>query len=215
MAMKIGILGSGSMGTALGMAWVDKGHHIFLGSRTPERFAEHADNPLVSFGSYAEATDFSDILLLTTGWKSTQTTLQTAGSLAGKILIDSTNPEVYGDGVPYHHEVGHSTSGAEIIAEWVQGAKIVKAFNHFYGSMIKKGTRFGDDRAMTFYCGNDIEAKQTVKQLADDLDIDTIDIGDLDMARYLEPLSALWVHLAHTVGGGDGVDIGLKILRRA
>lgn len=210
--MNISILGSGAMGTTLAMLWQKKGHHIFFGSRTPERLAELAKSPNVSTGSYAEAVAYSGTILLATGWQSTQAAIQAAGSLSGKVLIDLTNPEVYGDGIPYHHEVGHSTSGAEIIAGWAEGAKVVKAFNHFYGGMLKKGTQFGDDRAMTFYCGDDAEAKHIVKTLSDDLDIDSTDAGDLKMARYLEPLSALWVHLANAEGSGD--NIALKILRR-
>src|SRR5690349_15668910 len=92
--VKMGIIGSGSMGQALGKFFAQAGHDILFGSRTPQRINAWiiAEGLTAHSGSYAEAAQFGDLVLLATRWAETPAALQAAGSLAGKILVDCANP---------------------------------------------------------------------------------------------------------------------------
>jgi 8-hydroxy-5-deazaflavin:NADPH oxidoreductase len=155
-------------------------------------------------GSYAETAHFGDLVLLATRWAETPAALQAAGSLAGKILVDCANPSG-ADGL-YHVGDGRERSGAEEIAEWASGAKVVLALNRVYGSMLLAGTEFGDERPTVFYWGDDVDAKAVVAQLLANVGLDPVDAGALKHARYLEPLAGFMAHL--------GENIAYKRLRR-
>jgi len=210
--MKIGIIGTGSMGGTLGKLLVAKGHQVLFGSRQVERAESFARSigPDASGGSYVDANNFGEVILLVTAWQDTEAALQVAGTLAGKILIDCTNPE---SGDSYGLVVGHVTSGAEEVAKWAKGARVVKAFNHIYGSMLEISPQLGSQTATIFYCGDDAEAKAIVASLISDLGLEPVDAGPLRNARQLEPLAQLAVQLAQVQGLG-GENIAFKLLRR-
>jgi len=208
--MEIGIVGSGEMGRTLGQRWTLKEHKVLFGSRNLDKVNEwiKKNDVKATSGTYNEASNYGKIVLLATTWSDTKNALEAVNSLAGKILIDCTNPESK-DGLV----VGLDTSGAEEIAKIAKGAKIVKAFNHIYGSMLTKGTKFGKDSASIFYCGDDLDSKKIVAKLAREIGLEPIDAGELESARYLEPLAALWTKLARDLEWG-GANIGLKFLHR-
>ncbi len=210
--MKIGIIGSGNVGGALGARWAKGGHQVVFGSRDPG--ASDMRQLLARSGANAraatlpEAARAGDVLLLATPWPATREILEGLGNLAGKILIDATNPLLPDlSGVA----VGATTSGAEQVAGWAGGAKVVKAFNTV-GSNIMENAAFGADQPVLFYCGDDSQAKTSVKQLAGELGFDPVDAGPLTQARLLEPFALLWITLA--LKQGLGRDIAFKLLRR-
>jgi predicted dinucleotide-binding enzyme len=211
--MKIGIIGSGSMGRSLGHCFAIAGHSVLFGTRTPERIANWIDSEGIKarYGSYSDAAQFSDIILLVTGWSNTQSAIETAGSLEGKILVDCTNPDG-ADGC-YHISTGRIASGAEDIAMWANGAKVGKAFNHIYGSMLLAGTQFEENQPTVFYCSDYDETKKVITDLAKDIGLDPVDVGALKNARYLEPLGGLIAHLGENMKWG-GENIGVKFLHR-
>ena len=207
--MKIGIIGTGRMGSKLGELWGEY-HQVMFGSRHPQKakgLAQSLKNNNLNGGSISDAVAFGDVVLLSTPWTAALETVQNAGSFAGKILIDCTNPFGADSGVA----VGHTTSGAEEIAKVATGAKVVKAFNSIYWENLEC-PQFGPQNASSFYCGDDAEAKKVVAQLTTELGFDPVDSGPLVNARYLEPLAMLWIHLAFA--GGQGKDIAFKLLRR-
>jgi NADPH-dependent F420 reductase len=211
--MKIGILGAGNMGGTLGRLWAALGHDVFFGLRDSE--SEKAQGTLANlgdqarFGSFAEAADFGDVVLAAVPWEATRPVIESiAPRLAGKILIDCTNPikpDLSG------LTIGHTTSAAEEIARWAPAAKVVKAFNTV-GAGALHDARYGDHSASVFVCGDDEAAKKTVAQLAEAIDFEVIDAGPLVEARYIEPLAMLWIHLA--IRGKFGSKIAVKLLRR-
>lgn len=211
--MKIGIIGSGSMGQSLGKCLVNIGHNVLFGTRTPNRLVKWIETEGINArtGSYAEAAKFSDIILLVTGWSNTRSAIKAAGSLERKILIDCTNP----DGAEgfYHTSNGKIVSGAEDIAKWAQGAKVGKAFNHIYGLMLLAGTKFNEGKPTMLYCSNYGETKKVIVDLAKEIGLDPVDIGELKYARYLEPLGGLVAHLGENMKWG-GENVGVKFLRR-
>ncbi|MHA2390593.1 MAG: NADPH-dependent F420 reductase [Promethearchaeota archaeon] len=208
--MKIGIIGTGNMGQGLGKIWATKSHAIMFGSRDPVNVLKLANSlgQNVSGGTYTDAAQYGDVVVLAVPWSSAKESIEAAGDLKGKILIDCTNavaPHLGG------LLVGHTTSAAEQIADWAEGAKVVKAF-HTLGSENLNKLEFGTHKASTFICGDDLEAKSIVKQLGLDLGYDVIDVGPLKNARLTEPLAMLWIELAYKQG--MGTDIAFKLLTR-
>jgi 8-hydroxy-5-deazaflavin:NADPH oxidoreductase len=92
--------------------------------------------------------------------------------------------------------LGYTTSGAEQVAGWAKGAKVFKAFNQT-GFNIMGNPAFDGRRAVMFVCGDDDAHKPTVLKLATDIGFEAIDAGSLVVARLLEPLAMLWIHLAY------------------
>jgi hypothetical protein len=210
--MKIGIIGSGNVGGALGQRWAAAGHDIKFGVRDaakPELVALLKKiGARASAGTVAEAAAFGEILVLTTPWNGTQAAIQSAGDVAGKIIVDCTNPlksDLSG------LSIGLDTSGAEQVAQWARGARVVKCFNTT-GAENMTNPRFGSDRAVMFLAGDDDAAKAIVGKLGEDLGFEMVDAGRLEIARLLEPVAMLWVHLAFRRGLGR--NFAFKLLRR-
>ncbi|HEY7161481.1 MAG TPA: NAD(P)-binding domain-containing protein, partial [Acidobacteriota bacterium] len=91
--MKIGVIGNGNMGGALGKLWSSRGHKIMFGSRNPESVKTMAGiSPNVNSGSIADAARFGDVILLAVPWQGVENVFRLTGPLSGKIVIDCTNP---------------------------------------------------------------------------------------------------------------------------
>jgi hypothetical protein len=162
--MNIGIVGSGNVGGALGTRWAQAGHRVVFGSRNPASDAMRElvakAGPNARAASLMEAVAAAEAVLLATPWPATRAAIEGSGDLAGKVLIDATNPLLPDlTGV----ECGATTSGGEWVAGWALGAKVVKAFNSV-GANIMANPVFGPDRPVMFYCGDDAGAKLAVKR---------------------------------------------------
>jgi predicted dinucleotide-binding enzyme len=209
--MNIGILGAGNVGGTLGGRWAQAGHHVCFGVRNaaaPEMTALLTKaGKTARAATLAEAVAASDVVLLATPWAPTQGILAGLPGLAGKILIDATNPLL----PDLSLAVGTNTSGGELVAQWAPGARVVKAFNTV-GSGIMENPAFAAERPVLLYCGDDVEAKKTVRPLIDELGFDAKDAGPLRQARLLEPCALLWISMA--LVQGYGVNIAFKFLRR-
>jgi NADPH-dependent F420 reductase len=209
--MRIGIIGTGNMGSGLGKQWAATGHQVLFGSRDPQkaRTLASAVGENASSGTYAEAARFGEAVLLAVPWRGVQDAIASAGAFAEKILIDCTNPMT----ADYMSLMdGHPSSGAEEIARWAAGAQVVKAFNHTYAQIIHSSPQFGGHTPTAFYCGDDPAAKTIVASLISDIGFEPVDAGPLQNARYLEPLAEHMVHLAYALG--MGTDQALKLIRR-
>ncbi|ADO75838.1 NADPH-dependent F420 reductase [Stigmatella aurantiaca] len=210
--MRLGIIGSGKVGRALG-AWAAKlGDEVAFTSRT----ASHAQEAARSAGHGARALDLNalvqdaEVLLLTLPYTEIQRTLAPLGeALRGKILVDVTNP------ITADHRalsLGHITSGAEEIARQFPLAHVVKAFNAVFAEVYATHQAQLSGRPLTlFYAGDDAASKQQVRKLISRMGFDAVDAGPLQNARYLEPLSLLNIHLGRVLG--FGTHIGLSLLR--
>lgn len=210
--MNIGIIGAGNVGGNLGQRWAAAGHQIKFGVRNtskPEVVALLKQaGPQASAGTVAEAAAFGEVVVLTTPWPATHAAIQSAGDLAGRIVVDCTNPlkpDLSG------LTLGHTTSAAEQVAQWATGARVVKCFNTTGADNMAK-PQYGSDRAVMFLAGDDPAARATVKRLGEDLGFEMVDAGSLEIARLLEPVAMLWIHLAYK--GGFGRDFAFKLLRR-
>jgi predicted dinucleotide-binding enzyme len=156
----------------------------------------------------AETAAGNEVLALATPWPATKEIIGKLGDLTGKIVIDCVNPLLPDlSGL----EVGNTSSGGEMVAQWAKGAKVVKAFNTI-GSSIMANANVGGHSALMFYCGDDEGAKKVVHGLATELGFDAEDAGPLRQARLLEPFALLWISLAFTRGYGR--EFAFKVIRR-
>ena len=201
--MKIGICGTGSVGTVLGKIWAENGQEIFFGSRDPVGVIKLISKIGldVKGGTYSEAAQFGEIIVLAIPWSAVQNTIGVLGDLKGKIIIDCTNAVAPSLGGLL---IGHTTSAAEKIAEWAEGARVVKGFNAFDPDFLQE-VKKRDPKPSNFICGDDADAKSKVKELAQLIGYDVIDCGPLKNARLLEPFAMLWIELAYTQGMGPGI----------
>lgn len=204
--MKIAVIGAGQVGGILGNAWQRRGHDISYGVPNPD------DPKYTSLGTAVttneEAARAADIVVLCTPWRSTRDAVQACGDLAGKPLIDCTNP-LTSDFTAL--TVGHTTSGAEQVAGWAPGARVCKAMNQI-GAPVMDAPALAGTPVM-FVCGNDDAAKKSTIWLVEELGFEAVDAGELTVARMLEPFGLLWIHLA--LRRGFGTNWGFGILRRA
>lgn len=210
--MKIAVLGTGNVGGALGCRWAAAGHEVFFGAEdvTSEEAAAvmKRAGSSATLGTCSEAIAASDAVLLAIPWDQTRPVLEAAADLSGRIVMDCINPLTSDLSAL---ELGGDTSAAEQLAEWFPNLRVVKAFNALSAAAMEDA-QFGDYGASMFYCGDDSDAKAVVKELSDQLGFDSIDCGPLRLARQLEQLGMLYIHLA--VFEGWGGDCAFKLLRR-
>ena len=204
--LKIGILGSGSVGRALGKGYVSKGHDVKLGSRTP---AKHEVQDWLkdakgksSVGTFSEAAAHGDVLVLCSLGTATEEVIKLAGAknFAGKVVMDATNPLDFSRGMPPGLFVGTTDSLGERVQRLLPDAKVVKCFN-----MVNNQTMINPEMKEglpdLIICGNDEGAKRQVAGLVKEFGwAEPIDIGGIEGARWLEAYTALWVRLALKFG---------------
>jgi predicted dinucleotide-binding enzyme len=196
--MRIGIIGAGSVGRALGKSWSARDHQVRFGVRGPgaDKYRDLGSNVVAP----AEAVSGADAIVLATPWPATEAAVKGLGDLSGRILIDCTNPLAMGsDGLGL--VVGHHASGAERVAEWSPGAAVFKTFNQTGAENMADPSGYAVAPAM-FVAGDDAARKPLVMGLVRDLGFDAIDAGPLRNARLLEPLAMLWIDQALIRGAG-------------
>ena len=216
--MKIGILGSGDVGRRLADGFIELGHIVKIGSRNPhqekitEWMAKH-DKAKVSSGTFAEAASFGELDLIATSWAGTVDAIKMADAqnLAGKVVVDVTNPLDFSKGMPPRLAIGHTDSAGETVQRMLPDSKVVKAFN-IVGNPHFIHPDFPGGPPTMFICGNDDQAKKTViDNILTKFGWETIDIGGIEGARLLEPLAYLWIMYYFRTGNGNHA---FKLLRK-
>jgi len=196
--MKIGIIGSGEVGRALGTGFVKYGHTVMLGTRDPKKkeVAEWvAKTPGASGGTFAETAKFGELIVLAVLGSAVDAILAAAGpaNFAGKTVIDTVNP--IADEPPVKGILKFSTGPNESICEHIQAklpdAHVVKAFNSV-GSALMVNPQFADGQPTMFYCGNNDAAKKQVSDILVQFGYEPYDCGPIEAARAIEPLCVLW-----------------------
>jgi predicted dinucleotide-binding enzyme len=211
--MRIGIIGAGAVGSTLARAWANAGHQVALATRNPDdpRLATLALSigPNASAGAVPKVVEHSEVVVLATPWIAVRDMPGVPVDWSGKILIDCTNP-LRPDFTWLEDD--YQVSAAKRIAAWAEGASVFKTLNHT-GANNMANPVYPDGRPVMFVCGDDADAKPTVLQLVEELGFDAVDAGELKVARLLEPLAMLWIHLA--MHQGLGREIAFALLRRA
>ncbi|GAC1344182.1 MAG: NAD(P)-binding domain-containing protein [Candidatus Dormibacteria bacterium] len=213
--MRVGVLGTGDVGRVLAGGFIELGHEVRMGSRDAANQRAtawaHEAGPRASRGTFSEAAAFADLAVLATLWTGTEAALQAAGAgnLAGKVVIDCTNPLSFDGGGPAL-AIGTTDSGGEQVQRWLPEARVVKAFNSV-GNAHMVHPDFPGGPPDMFICGNDPPAKEQVRNLLTDFGWDTVDLGGIEASRHLEPLCMIWVLQGMRSGSWNHA---FKLLRR-
>ncbi|SEF78964.1 hypothetical protein SAMN05216223_10226 [Actinacidiphila yanglinensis] len=202
--MRIGILGTGVLATALGTAWVRAGRDVVVGGRSPEKAAAAATamagaagtaeggGTARAAGSPGEAVAGRDAVLLAVPWAGVADVLRAAGagggSLAGTALIDPVNAVDHGIG---EHLVADGRAAAEHVADLAPGAHVVKAFHLFPAGHWAQGR----EPVTVPLAGDDEAALRTVADLVRAAGADPVTVGPLRRARQLEEVAGLVIAL--------------------
>lgn len=205
--MKIAVLGTGSVGSTLGSKLVLLGHEVMMGSRSATHEKGLAwvkeTGAGASLGTFAAASAFGELAFLCTSGQGVKPALEAVGGgLAGKLVIDISNPLDFSNGFPPSLFTGNTDSLGEQVQRLLPDSRVVKALSHVTASMmVDPGSVAGGDHD-ALICGNDAAAKQQVTQI-----LQTwfgwgrvVDLGDISAARGMESYLALWVRLMGPLG---------------
>lgn len=199
--MRIGMLGTGQVGTNLGTRLVGIGNEVKLGSRTlsnPKAMEwVKANGSRATAGTFADAAKFGEVVFNCTAGVASLEALKMAGAanLNGKVLVDVANALDFSKGMPPTLTVCNTDSLGEQIQRAFPGAKVVKAFNTMSNViMVNPGALSEDTEA--FLCGNDPQAKAKVVEIMKSFGWKKpIDLGDITGSRGMEMILPLWVRL--------------------
>jgi len=199
--MNIGILGAGSVGVALGLAWSRSGHRVQLGVRDPAvpRPQPSGQDALELAGLPQAASN--EVVVLATPWAATVEMVRGL-DLAGRLVIDATNPVSVRNGVLLR-EPTTLPSGAQDVAAVATGASVFKTLNQAGANILGAAHRL-QSRPLMFIAGDDAAGKARVSPLVAALGFDVRDAGGLANAVHLESLAWLWIHQALTGPAGRG-----------
>ena len=202
--MRVGILGSGLMGSKLGTLFARAGHEVVFSysrsQRKLERLARDAEGTARA-GTPREAAKDADAVLLAVNWSQLDDVLEQAGDLSGKVIVTCSLP-MNADNSEL--VVAHTSSGAEALAKKVPKARVVCAFNTVPSEVLLGvfEDRRKAARPSIVYCGDDASSKRTAAELIHDVGFDPVDAGPLWVARYTEPFALLVAQLAYEGEGG-------------
>ncbi|MBX9701186.1 MAG: NAD(P)-binding domain-containing protein, partial [Acetobacteraceae bacterium] len=158
----------------------------------------------------AEAARGADAVVLAVPWGAAEGAVKGLGPLAGKLLLDATNPLAMGpQGLGL--AVGHTDSAGERVAAWAPGASVFKTLNTVGAEVMADPSGFPVPPVM-FVAGDDTARKPEVLGLIGDLGFQAVDAGPLRNARLLEAHAMLWIDLALQRGQGRSWAFGM--LRR-
>ncbi len=205
--MNLGIIGAGSLGTALGGRLAERGHTIMFGGGASAQDAAVRQHARV--GSNAETAAFGDVVILAVPFAAIDAALAEAALLRGRVLwscVNALKPDYTG------LVVGFDNSAAEEVARRAPGARVVAALPPFAEAIASQQLSYDGGLAPTvFVCGDDAAAKRIVERLVCDLGAHPVDAGALEAARLVEPAMMLAVSLAYA---GVPRDVGLRLLER-
>jgi len=193
---KVAVIGSGQVGQVLAEGFLKHGYQVQRGTREPGKLAEWraGAGANASVGTFAEAAAFGDVVVLAVKGTVAEAAVDLCeGKLAGKTVIDATNP--LKDAPPSNGVLGFFTNLDESLMERLQkrapGARFVKAFSSV-GSGMMVNPDYGGTKPSMFICGDDKGAKEEVSEILRQFGWDPEDMGGVEAARAIEPLCILW-----------------------
>lgn len=199
--MNVTLIGSGNMGSGLAKNIAKAGHTLVITGRDAAKAQALAQANRASFKA-ANAADGADVVIVATAYADAVTALRAAGDLAGKVVIDITNP-LTADYTGL--TIGHGTSAAEEIQKPFPKAKVVKAFNTVFAQILAAGPALAGETVPIYFADDDAAAKETVRALIQSTGFAAVDAGSLKNARYLEPLAGLNIYFGYGAGKGTAI----------
>jgi predicted dinucleotide-binding enzyme len=205
--MRIAIVGTGNVGSALASKWAKAGHSIRLGVRDTSSFKgkKLLDNPNTTLHTIAQAVQESDVILLATPAMAAVDVAKALGNTGGKVIIDTMN--IVGGRGP----VGYSNTSDAILNN-TDTEHVVKCFNTTgYNNM--ENPVYNEQSLDMFVCGDSAIGKEMATQLAKDAGFGAChDVGGNEKFQLMEQFALFWINLA--MFRGMGREIGFKLLFR-
>lgn len=210
--MKLAVFGTGTVGQTLGAAFVGLGHEVVLGTRDPEVTAARegwsSDLPLEA---YAGAAAGAEVVVVAVSGGVALAALAAGGDLAGKVILDVSNPLDFSGGFPPTLSVSNTDSVAEQLQRAHPEAHVVKSLNTVNAGLMVAPASLADGDHTIFVAGDDAEARAVVRELLEGLGwSDVVEFEALDAARGLEMWLPLWVRLMQKLGHAH---FNLKLVR--
>ena len=198
---KIGVLGTGMVGNAIGSKLIQLGYDVKMGSRTPnnEKASEwvRKNGSKASQGTFEDAAKFGDIIFLCVKGEAALDVLRMAKeeNLNGKTIVDVTNPVDFSKGMPPSLFVCNTDSLGERLQRAFPNVNFVKTLDVVNCEVQVDPKKSGDDPTM-FMCGNNTKAKVEVKEILKQFGWkDIIDLGDISAARGSEMMTPIWLRI--------------------
>ncbi len=215
--MKIAVLGTGMVARALAGRLSGLGHDVTIGTRDPQATLARTepdgmgnppfrtwttDHPEVALAPLGEAAVHAELVVNATSGSGALPALEQAGAdhLAGKVLIDISNPLDFSQGFPPTLFVKDTDSLGEQIQRAFPQARVVKALNTLTADLMVDPASLGAESSV-FVSGDDAAAKATVTALLESFGhTDVIDLGDISTARGTEMYVPIWLRLMGALG---------------
>jgi predicted dinucleotide-binding enzyme len=213
--VKIAVLGTGTAGRTIAARLAELGHTVVVGTRDPlqtmartdttggapyaEWAAAHDD---VGLADFADAAAGAEVVVNATNGASSLEVLGLAGAdnLAGKVLVDISNPLDFSQGMPPTLFVKDTDSLGEMIQRTFPDAHVVKTLNTLNADLMVRPDTLPEGSSV-FVSGDDADAKNVVVGLLEELGhTDVIDLGDITTARGAEMLLPIWLRLWGALG---------------
>jgi len=209
--MRIGVLGTGVVGSALATKLVELGHEVRMGARDAanekaQAWASSAGDR-ASQGTFADAADFGELVFNCTAGAASLEALEQAGEDArrGKVLVDVANPLDFSRGLPPSLTVCNTDSLGEQIQRRFPETRVVKTLNTVNHLVMVDPSRVPGEHDV-FVCGDDAAAKAQAVELLEGFGWPReriLDLGGIDAARATEMYLPLWLGLRRTFGTPD------------
>ncbi|HSE70141.1 MAG TPA: NAD(P)-binding domain-containing protein [Nocardioidaceae bacterium] len=225
--MRIAVLGTGMVGQALAGRLSELGHAVVVGTRDPQATLARtepdgmgnppfpvwkADHPAVDLTTFAEAAAGAEVVVNASSGAATLDVLSLAGAqnLAGKVLVDISNPLDFSAGFPPTLFVKDTDSLGEQVQRAFPAAKVVKTLNTLTASLMVQPKTLGEESSV-FVSGDDADAKATVVGLLESFGhADVIDLGGIESARGAEMILPVWLRLMGALGTAT---FNIKVVR--
>ena len=209
--MKVGVLGTGSVGRRIATKLVELGHEVTMGSRSADsealrEWVEEA-GPRAAGGTFADAAAAGELLFNCTAGETSLEALAAAGAdnLAGKVLVDVSNPLDFSGGMPPTLTVCNDDSLGERIQASFPDTRVVKSLNTVNNQVMTDPGRLPGTHNV-FVCGEDAGAKDAVTELLVEFGWpreSVVDLGGIEAARGTEMYLPLWLRLMGALGTAD------------
>ncbi len=211
--MNIAFIGCGQVGSPLANHLQRVGHRVMVAARDAQSATVKqalATNESLQVYPPSDAVQKADVVFLATPFQANEAALKSVTSeLAGKILVDCTNP--VGPGLT--HGLGNVQSGSEFIQKLVPDSAVVKAFTIYgYENFIDNRYPASNVKPVMMYCGQQLAAKRTVAELISQLGWEPLDVGGLEQALHLEHMTLLWIRMVR-IGGQSPHTVWAKLQR--
>ncbi|MBF8270675.1 MAG: NADP oxidoreductase, coenzyme F420-dependent [Gammaproteobacteria bacterium] len=185
--MKIGIIGTGKIGGTLARHWVKAGHEVFISSRHPENLQSLAQElgPKAHAGTPREAAAFGEVILVSVPYAAIpQIGNDYAAELAGKVILDTSNPFERRDGPMAAAALKQGAGKAS--AEFLKTNRLVRAYNCIPAAVLAGQATRTHDRIAIPIAGDDAEALAVAERLVRDSGFDPVVVGTLEDSRIFE-----------------------------